>query len=60
MTDFLVVGGGLSGMLVAREEARELRETMAGLGAAGFTQLVVQITPGQDDAVADWAKLIAT
>lgn len=38
----------------------ELRETMAGLGAAGFTQLVVQITPGQDDAVADWAKLIAT
>jgi 5,10-methylenetetrahydromethanopterin reductase len=37
----------------------QLREQMAALAAAGFTQLVVQITPGQEDAVDDWAQLLA-
>jgi 5,10-methylenetetrahydromethanopterin reductase len=35
-----------------------LRATMRQLGEAGFTQLVVQITPGHEDAVEDWAQLI--
>ncbi len=37
----------------------QLRQTIADFAEAGFTQLVVQITPGQEDAIDDWAAFIA-
>jgi 5,10-methylenetetrahydromethanopterin reductase len=35
----------------------ELCERIEALRDAGYTQFTVQITPGQEDALEDWARL---
>jgi len=40
--------------------AAELRERIRALAAAGYQQLAVQVVPGQEDALEDWAELAAT
>jgi len=40
--------------------APELRDRIRALGAAGYQQLAVQVVPGQEDALEDWAELAAT
>src|SRR5207245_11654812 len=40
--------------------APELRARIRALGAAGYQQLAVQVVPGQEDALEDWAELAAT
>ncbi len=35
----------------------EIRERVAGLAAAGYDQLMVQLVPGQEDALDDWARV---
>lgn len=37
----------------------ELRETIRDLAAAGYTQLAVQIVPGHEDALEQWAEVFA-
>jgi 5,10-methylenetetrahydromethanopterin reductase len=36
---------------------RELKERIAALRDAGYTQFTVQIVPGQEDAIEDWARI---
>ena len=36
---------------------REIRERVAGLEAAGFTQVVVSIPPGQETMIEDWGRI---
>ena len=38
---------------------REIRERIATLGDAGYTQFTVQLIPGQEAAIADWARIKA-
>ncbi len=38
-------------------EEPELKQRLEALHAAGFTQLAIQIVPGQEDAIEDWARL---
>src|SRR2546426_271464 len=40
--------------------AAELRERIRALAAAGYQQLAVQVVPGQEDALEDWAEVAAT
>src|SRR5438132_991056 len=40
--------------------APELRDRIRALGAAGYQQLAVQVVPGQEAALEDWAELAAT
>ncbi len=40
--------------------APELRDRIRALGAAGYQQLAVQVVPGQEDALEDWAELAAS
>ncbi len=40
--------------------AAELRDRARALAAAGFTQLAVQIVPGHEDALEDWARVFET
>jgi 5,10-methylenetetrahydromethanopterin reductase len=35
----------------------ELRERIAALRDGGYTQFTVQLTPGHEDAIEDWARL---
>ncbi|HUH84637.1 MAG TPA: LLM class flavin-dependent oxidoreductase [Stellaceae bacterium] len=35
----------------------EIRERIAALRDAGFTQFTVQLVPGQEEAIADWARI---
>ena len=39
--------------------ANELIERIGALGEAGYTQFAIQITQGQEDAIEDWAKIMA-
>jgi 5,10-methylenetetrahydromethanopterin reductase len=36
---------------------QELKQRVAALRDAGWTQLVIPITPGQESALADWARI---
>src|SRR4051794_10566650 len=36
---------------------RDLKERIAALGAAGFTQVVFSIPPGQEHAIEDWGRI---
>jgi 5,10-methylenetetrahydromethanopterin reductase len=36
----------------------ELRDRVHALQEAGYDQLAVQLVPGQEDALDDWAKLM--
>ena len=36
----------------------ELREKIRALAAAGYRQLTIQLVPGQEDALNDWARVI--
>ena len=36
---------------------RELKDRLAGLAEAGFSQVVFSIPPGQEHAVEDWGRL---
>lgn len=38
-------------------EAPALRQRIEALRASGYTQLTIQIVPGQEDAIEDWARL---
>jgi len=40
--------------------AAELRDRIRALAAAGYQQLAVQVVPGQEDAIEDWAELAAS
>ena len=40
--------------------AAELRERVRAMAAAGYQQLAVQVVPGQEAALEDWAELAAT
>lgn len=35
----------------------EIRRRIDTLRAAGFTQFTVQLVPGQEEAIADWARI---
>jgi 5,10-methylenetetrahydromethanopterin reductase len=37
----------------------DLRERIAALRDGGYTQFTIQLTPGQEDAIEDWARLKA-
>ncbi len=37
--------------------AAELRERVAGMEAAGYSQLALQLVPGQEHAIEDWARV---
>lgn len=39
--------------------APEIRDRIQALAEAGYTQLAFQITPGQEDAIDDWAAVVA-
>jgi len=36
---------------------QELRERIAALSAAGYTEVAIQIVPGQEQAIEDWGKI---
>ena len=36
---------------------REIKGRVAGLQAAGFTQVVVSIPPGQEPMIEDWGRI---
>lgn len=38
-------------------DERELKQRVEALRGAGYTQLTVQIVPGQEDTVEDWARI---
>ena len=35
----------------------EIKERIAALRAAGYTQFTIQLVPGQESALADWARI---
>jgi 5,10-methylenetetrahydromethanopterin reductase len=35
----------------------EIKARVAALAAAGYNQLMVQLVPGQEDAIDDWARV---
>lgn len=35
-----------------------LLEALAGLCDAGYTQFAIQVVPGQESAIEDWARLM--
>ncbi|HJU19060.1 MAG TPA: LLM class flavin-dependent oxidoreductase [Stellaceae bacterium] len=37
-----------------------LREEVMALASAGYTEFAIQIVPGQEDAIEDWARLLRT
>jgi 5,10-methylenetetrahydromethanopterin reductase len=37
----------------------EIKQRIDALRAAGYTQFTIQIVPGQEEAIADWARLRA-
>jgi 5,10-methylenetetrahydromethanopterin reductase len=36
---------------------KELKERIAALAAAGYTEIAVQIVPGQEHAIEDWGRI---
>jgi 5,10-methylenetetrahydromethanopterin reductase len=36
---------------------RELKERIAGLAAAGYGEIAIQIIPGQEHAIEDWGRI---
>jgi 5,10-methylenetetrahydromethanopterin reductase len=36
---------------------REIKQRIDALRSAGFTQFTIQLVPGQEDAIADWARV---
>jgi len=36
---------------------QELKERIAALAAAGYTEIAIQIVPGQEHAIEDWGRI---
>jgi 5,10-methylenetetrahydromethanopterin reductase len=36
---------------------RELKDRIAALAAAGYTEIAIQIVPGQEHAIEDWCRI---
>jgi 5,10-methylenetetrahydromethanopterin reductase len=52
VTPELIRSGSLTGTVA------ELRDRIQGLAAAGYDQLAIQLVPGHEQAIDDWARLI--